>query len=296
MEELAVTLSCSKLNGQFDKKIRVTTNDPAHANEVLTCKGQILEPLLLKPKRINFGQISSATPPEPKTILITPGDSEVFAPKLVAVDTQGLTATLKEIDPGKRFELQVSVQPPFEGNRLRSEVKLQTGVNEAPIASIPVYASVQPRVHAMPRRVMIPDRRTEDWSQTLRLVWDESLDYKITGATSTDPGLKLELVEGDGPPEVKLTVAKDYDPGTTLSTVDLKTNDPEQPELAVSVVMRRRAPAPRADDGTTSRSQRIPTASRAAPTPEAAGAGKEKADTKPAPQSKPKPAAEIPPE
>lgn len=298
MEELAVTLSCAKLSGQFNKKIRVTTNDPAHAKQELVCKGQILEPILLKPKRINFGQISRTTPPAPKKILITPGDAEGFAPKLLPVDTPGLTAVLREVEPGKRFELEVAVQPPFTSNRLRANLKLQTGVSEAPIASIPVYASVSPRVHAMPRRVMIPNPRNADWHQIVRLVWDEGLDYKILEATSTDPGLQLEIIENEGKQEVKLTVAPDYEPGPSMRTVDIKTDDPEQPELKVSVAVRRQPPA-RGSERATTRPKRIPTTAKPI-IPAAPGAKTDKMDASgqgnSAPPSKPAEPTEIPDE
>ena len=139
---MAITLSCHKLTGSFTKDIIVTTNDPNHPREALLCKGQILEPLKMMPNHVNFGNVSHEASTLQKTISLTRGDGGPLNPKLAPINTPGVEASIKEIEPGERYELVVKLTPPLRSPRLAATLRLETGAAEAPAVTIPVYATI----------------------------------------------------------------------------------------------------------------------------------------------------------
>ena len=157
-EDLAITLSCHKLTGSFTRNIIVTTNDPDHPRETLVCKGQILEPLKMMPNNVNFGNISPQASTLQKTISLTRGDGGPLNPKLAPINTPGVEASIKEIEPGKRYELVVKLTPPFKSRRLAATLQLETGSAEAPTVTIPVYATIVPPRAPREDRAMGPPR------------------------------------------------------------------------------------------------------------------------------------------
>lgn len=236
-----MTINCSKLRGEFSRAITVTTNDPNHARETLTCKGRILEPVNMNPKRLSFGQISRKASAQTKKVIITRGDGGPLALKLAPVESQVLAAQLREIEPGERYELEVTLTPPLDSSRVRTKLKLETGLAEAPIITIPVYASQIPRVVAQPRRFTVPAQRESDYRQVVRLVWDDDAEHKILSVSANDPGLKVSLSEENGEQEVVLEIPDGYKPRPGARSVTVTTDDTKVPTIRVPIIMARQA-------------------------------------------------------
>lgn len=232
-----MTISCSKLRGEFSRAITVTTNDPNHPRETLTCKGRILEPANLNPKRLSFGQVSRKAPAQTKKVIITRGDGGPLALKLVPVDLQGFAVQLHEIEAGERYELEVTLAPPLESSRVRANLKLETGLAEAPIITIPAFATQVPRVVAQPRRFTLPAKLDSDYHQVVRLVWDDDAKHKILSVSANDPGLKVSLTEEDGEQEVVLEISDGYKPRSGARAVTVTTDDAEVPTIRVPIIM-----------------------------------------------------------
>jgi len=226
--------------GKFNKKITVTTNDPQHSKQTLTCKGEILEAVNMNVKRLNFREVSRKSPAKPRKITIRRAHAGPLDLKLRPSRVKGLEATLSELEPGERYELSVTLKPPFDSQSIRTELVLDTGYEKAPTVKIPVYATVIPRVVARPKRINVPPKPPEDWKQIVHLVWDEDdAPYKIVGATSTDPALAVKVAESDNGPQVVFRIIEQR--GTKSgkrATVTIQTDDPQIPVVRVPVYFR----------------------------------------------------------
>ena len=185
--------------------------------------------------------------------MITSADGGPLTPKLKPPESDKIKAELTEISPGERYELTVSLIPPLESPRLKSKLTLETGIATAPTATIPIIASVAPRVTTTPRRFVVPANREPDWEQRLRLVWDDDLPHRILGAEVNDQSLTVQVREKDGTQEVVLQAPPAQKTRIASPTVTIKTDDTEMPELKVRVTMDRksaRAHAPRTTPST----------------------------------------------
>ena len=98
----------------------------------------MLEPAYVKPKRLHFGKISKHSGSKTLTAVITPGDGGPINPRIVPKEVKGVTAILKEIEAGKRYELEVTLKPPFEGTRVYRRVEIDSGVKAPRVQRVEV--------------------------------------------------------------------------------------------------------------------------------------------------------------
>jgi len=128
--------------GGFTKRLTVTTNDPQHAKETLTCKGQVLVPFKSTPRFARFPEIEDDTTPLPQTVIIKRGDGGPLQLEVLRTGKVGIMADLREIEAGEHYELTIGLAPPLKPGKLRSWIRLKTGVEEVPDTTVPVYADI----------------------------------------------------------------------------------------------------------------------------------------------------------
>ncbi len=120
----------------------MTSNDPKHKKEKLTCKARVLVPFKRSPRNVNFREVDPDTTPIPQKVSITRGDGAPLQLEIVRTGQKGIVAELKEIKPGERYELLVGLTPPLKSGRLRSWVRIKTGIEEVPETTIGIYAQI----------------------------------------------------------------------------------------------------------------------------------------------------------
>ena len=167
------------------------------------------------------------------------GDGGPLKPKLAATDLQGLDVELREIEAGEHYELELTVTPPFESNRIHTVLNLETGVPEAPTVSIPMQASVPPRVVPRPREVRVPAKLESDWQETITLLWEDAASHKILNATVNDPKLNVAVEEKDGRQQVTVQVPEGYSLDAPMHFIIIETDDAEAPEVKVPITKAR---------------------------------------------------------
>jgi hypothetical protein len=138
----------------------VATNDPQHPQEKLVCKGKLLEPVRITPEFVNLGRLPADAPSQ-SVVSIGRGDGPPIAPKVAPINTQGLSATIKEITPGERYDLVLTLTPPLRSGRFSNNIQLETGVPQAPNASVSVLGVVAPPRAAEPTTESPPQNRSE---------------------------------------------------------------------------------------------------------------------------------------
>ncbi len=205
-----------------------------------------MEPVTLRPKRIYFRQASRTASGQKEKIVITPGDAGPLKLKLAPVESEFFEAELREIEAGKHYELEVTLKTPLPAKSVRTNLKLETGLEQTPYITILASATPRPHVVASPRRFSVPAKRNPDWRQTVRLQWDDDAPHKILSAASSDPGLKVTVIEEEGQQLIVLEVAENYEPRPGTKAVTIRTDDAEAPTVRVPVYLARKRPSPAA--------------------------------------------------
>jgi len=193
-------LNCHKLQGEFTKKIFVDTNDPSNPMVTLNCKGQIKEAIKITPNMVNFGRIVADQTVVERRLEISEGDAGPIKPELQPLGDDEVEAELREIEPGKRYELIVRAHPKPASNRLSGRITLNTGVEQESTVQINVYGTVASPIATRPPTVFVPPSAPANWEQAIDLVWaDGDKSHRIVSATVNHPKLEIVVAGQDAP-------------------------------------------------------------------------------------------------
>jgi hypothetical protein len=203
----------------------------------LTCKGRAKAAAKLEPMGVNMMSIARDADSKTQTVKITRGDGGPLALELLPPTVPGCTAELRTLEPGERYELDVTVKLPLANDRLNTQLTLKTGVADAPDEFLQVNASVEPRLRADPPRFMLQREIAEDLEVKSRLIWSGKDPGKVTLVTCSDPVLKVSTSEQDGMTVVVLNVPKGYQPANNAPpAVTVETDDLQVARLPIPIV------------------------------------------------------------
>jgi len=239
-EQVKVTVASARRSGPFTRTITATTNDADHHKVTLTCAGTVLVPFQMKPSALSFGQLAREAGPQQKTVTITRGDGAPLALEVLPPSDPNLRASLREIEPGERYELDVEVTPGWSRGSWRTNLTLETGIAEVPQEKIRVYGYIVPRLRAMPTRFTIPRNLPAERELRARLLWSNKRPSQILEVTSSDPNTPVRIEERNEQQYVVLSVPAGYQPLVRpRPVVTLKTDDLEVPTLDIQVWLAR---------------------------------------------------------
>ncbi|MFQ5806785.1 MAG: hypothetical protein ACE5I3_10080 [Phycisphaerae bacterium] len=234
----------TKRSGPFTKRITVLTNDAKQQRATLECAGAVQVAFKMEPRTmlntVSFSEIPRDAETRRKTVTITRGDGGPLAPELLPVDHANVQASLREIEPGERYQLDVDIRPPWpKNNTVRTNLTLKTGVSEAPQETIRVYARMARRLRAKPPRFSIPQNIRSTRDLKVDLVWSGGKPGRILEATSSDPQTTVRIEDKDGQQVLVLQVPPEYTPpARRTGFVTVKTDDPEAPQLRIPIYVR----------------------------------------------------------
>jgi len=242
IEVVEVEIATSNLNSRFERKFQVTTNDPTQPKTTLTAAGRVLVPVRLEPALASIGPVRAGDPAQTRTLTITRGDGGPIQPEILPHEYPGVTTELKELEAGQRYELAVTVSPPWSTMRKMHTLKLKTGVAEAAEMPVRVDIQVSPRLKSDPPRFTLSRIYDTPTVQVAKLVWDGP-PGKVLEVSVSNPELAVTLEEY---PDQQLIVLK-APPGDQTKrpvgcVVTVKTDDPAMPQLRIPVVVPKVAP------------------------------------------------------
>lgn len=235
-EDFEISLSSANRSGKFTRKIGVTTNDPKQPSDTLVCVGNVLVPFKVVPRTANFGRLKRTAEAQTKTVTLTRGDGGPLDPEVQPSRQKNVKTNLREIEPGEKYELDVTIEPPWPNSpRFRDLISIKTGVSEAPQGRVTVYAQIVPRLEAQPRQFSLPSTFPQGLKRTANLIWDDDNPGRIIDATVNDPELSVEVVEQGGRQRLVLSVPEGYRLKPGRRSVTVRTEDADAPTLQVPV-------------------------------------------------------------
>jgi hypothetical protein len=84
------------------------------------------------PRVIRIGRAAPSAGPQTEVIEITRGDGGPLRLEMTDVEPRSISAKLRELEPGERYELSVTATPPKLNYGFAGQVVLTTGVEEQP--------------------------------------------------------------------------------------------------------------------------------------------------------------------
>jgi hypothetical protein len=222
----------------------VVTNDAKNQNPTLVCEGSVKVPFEMQPTMVNFTQIERGAEAQRKTVKITRGDAGPLALELMPLEHENVKATLREVEQGELYELDVELVPPWPNRAIQAYLTVKTGVEEVPEEKIRVFARVAPRLRTVPSRFTIPRNVKSDLDLRARLIWSGGDPGEVLEVTSSDTNLTAGFEETKGQQTIMLHVPKDYEfPFRSRHFVTVRTDDKVAPLLRIQVYAAAARPA-----------------------------------------------------
>ncbi len=242
--KIPVRIDTKKVSGNFMKTIRVTSNDPADTNAVLTISGNVRE-YIQHPRTVNMGTLQ---PHEEKTEIFALTNNSDQPMKLTLSNPNigtGYTAELIEKEPGKVVELLLHGKPPYKEGRNSEYIVITTNRQEQPELKIRLAADVLPRLEVQPNVVVISQAMPKETTQTLYINNYGNSPVQLLDAKVDDPRLTLERneIEPGARYSVTVKIPQMYQPERPGKTIVLTLDDPQTP--LVEIPVRRNASPPK---------------------------------------------------
>jgi hypothetical protein len=235
-------------NGDLRKIVRVTTNIPGSTVPIqLNIHGQLWEPVAYDPRIVAFGRINASNAASQpalenleKKVTITNNLEQPANLTDVHCTNPAYHVDTKVLEPGKKFELTVTIVEPLKPGPNVGTIQVTTGIADTPTLNIPVQATRTADVEVSPPELLLsrtigPEMRPQF---TIRNHTQTPLD--ITDLEVSNPALQVELEEGRDATSyiLHLTVPA----GTELTQggekITFKTGLASQPEVTIPIVVR----------------------------------------------------------
>jgi len=240
--EFPFSIASTKLHGRFQKSITVTSNDPVTPDLRLQLKGEVKQYVDVSPANANFGKIVGEE--KQVRILNISNNTEKKLTAVVAPATDGqFEYELVETEPGQKFELRVTANPPFATGSLKGEATIKTNVEEQPEIKIVSRASVPARLDLQPSIISLRDSAKEAQadsrgvSRVVRFTNYGETPVKILEASADDPAITTTVNERTAGKAYTVLVQfpPDYKVPAGGKLLTIKTDDKQEPELRVKI-------------------------------------------------------------
>jgi len=247
-------MSTKGRGGRMSKSVTVYTNAPApQATVTLTIQGELWEAVAFEPRMVNFGRLTAeAARAEGLAQKVTITNNIEARAELTDVRSTSplFHAEAKTLDPGKKFELVVTVVAPLKSGSNNGAIELVTGVSEAPKLSIPISAFVVPDVEVLPASVVFPANRTASMTRQVTVRNNTKTPLKISNLAVSNPALKATLQETQPGMLYSITLeAPAESPVSAGDKITFSTDCPTVPSVVVPVSEMRVPAAPPGQPG-----------------------------------------------
>jgi hypothetical protein len=239
---IPIKVATNNLAGRISKTIAVITNAPQPNTSVqLTVKGEVWEPLTVSPgKTIGFGRVSMQDPAATSAVKKVKIVNNAPTPANlgnVRCEVQTFKGEVKVMAPGKEFEFEVRLAPPFQGGVVNSNFEIETGLAEMPKMTLPVSVYLAGDIEVFPNRLPLPPQRAKDLERQFSIVNNTTKPLKLLEATCTNSALKprIEETRPGMAFKVLVNIPKSYAVSRGGDLISVKTDNPTTPNVAILI-------------------------------------------------------------
>lgn len=155
--KIPLKMNPGNVTAPVQKSITIVTNAVgAGANVTLTLKGEVWQLVQVTPQYLNFGKIlttEAATAAPSLTAVVTVNNGLKATMGEIKSSNPSFKAEIKEVEPGTKYNLVVSVVPPLTNPNNFTSIEINTGLAEMPKVNVTATAQVEPEVAVTPNQV-----------------------------------------------------------------------------------------------------------------------------------------------
>ena len=245
---LTVEWDTAGVKGTVAGKAVMEVNDPARPQITFVLTGVVKQAIEFLPYQAIFASVYRGEPGHRSMRIVNNRERPLGISRL---EQQGehFHAAITPVEPGKLYELKVTVPATVPPGRYSEAVFLYTDDPKMPRIMVPVNVIVKPDVYANPETLdfgRVALKELAHNSSVLELLTQSFIvrkragTFSITAVTSDLPFVTIQRSpEGDGKGEafrIDVALMKDrLQPGPISGSIRILTDDKQFPELIVSV-------------------------------------------------------------
>jgi hypothetical protein len=245
--EVAVTYDSKGKQGKQTSTVTIYSNDPANPEVTFHIRGEVKRAVILEPMG---GVVIRGLDPYAVQSASARVRNQMDAPMTLKVNSQStpqFDVTLKEVVPGKEWEVQATSKPPLGYGMNRGTIVATTGLDREPTITIPISARILDRVNLVPPAFLFVREDPKPSKRGLDIEYYGTGEFMVEKVESSDPSLKFAVGQPRGPadwqvklpptPKTIVPISVDVPPGTQLPPAGIEliihTNDPDYRVLKV---------------------------------------------------------------
>lgn len=237
---IPVRYNSERSEGDVVKTLIVVCNDPMATNIVLQLKGTVWRAVEVQPLAVTFNASADNQTNQTRVAHIINHLDQPLVVSEPVCSSHSFQTALKTVQPGKEFELQVTLLAPFEPGNLTAPITLKTSSSDQPVIVVVAAAVVQSSVAVIPPQIRLAPGVLRSAMETNVIIQNNRPGTLAVSQPVADiPGLTLSLRELQPGRQFVLTTSFpagfQLPPGKSIH-VRMKTSDPRFPTLTVPVV------------------------------------------------------------
>lgn len=236
---IAVQLDTAQFVGPIVKVITVTSTDPRQET-VLELKANVWTPVVISHPVLVFPPATDPSAPATRTVTLRSEIEEPLTLSEPVSENPAFTARLREIAPGKSFELNVTTVPPLPEGTQTGKITMKSTSEKVPVVSVQAVATVLPPIQTAPAEFPFQTAKLAAPEKRYAVVLNRrNFDLQVTDVTTNAPGVTVSTTMSDDGKQ--FTAALSFPAGFELRPGDKywlrgKTNHPKLPTFEIPIV------------------------------------------------------------
>lgn len=237
---IPIKLDTGHFVGGVTKTITIKSNDAEHPESVLELKASVWTPIKVSAPVLIFPAITDPMQSTTRSVTI---DNEVEAPLTLSelhCDLPQFKPELKEIVPGKQYELIVTTVPPLHEGTQSARITMRTSIEKMPEVSVQAVATVLPAIQVAPSELLFAARKLTASEKRFAVILNHrGADLHVSDLSTTAPGVELSgNISAD---RKQFTITLTFPAGFEIHPEDKfvlrgKTDQPSVPTFEIPIV------------------------------------------------------------
>lgn len=238
--KIPIKLNIGQSAGPVAKTVMVATNAATEGQVTLQIKGEVWQPIQATPPSASFGRLTAEEAQKvlERKLTIVNNTDETANLTDIKCTTPQFKATVATLEPGKKFEMTVSIVAPLKPGVASGSIEVATGMKETPKLTIPASAFVTADVEVTPNQLTLPTSRTDKLQRQFFVRNNSKNPIKISDLKASNEKLALAIVETQPigmAYRITMDIPADYQPAEGGDKVTFKTDNPTMPEVSVPI-------------------------------------------------------------
>jgi len=193
-DQMVISYDAVRRRGPAHHTVTLTTNDPQRPTVMITVRGTVKPIYDVSPTdNLTFGRLFQDADEVRRVEIINRYVDQMELRLRQGVEIPGFALELKELEPGRRYELSARTRPPLDVGLIRREVVLETGLSVLPEIRVVLFATVQPPIAVSPDKLTWPRNLVSPLETVLRALHAPGHPVRIVEARATHPAIAVAI-------------------------------------------------------------------------------------------------------